>query len=401
MSREVPAGRFFCMDEFHNHHMNDDVIRERLRSIDGIPGVSYQVYGDNVFVFEKLVQLVKQNGHNLATALDLVPQATMTASEAIEEWSVFPAPYSREINNTDHSQAIYHPYFNAYLPRKYPDRDACNADATRLLLGNPVEGEGDFVYRGQSMILRQPFTLDRLPPRPEWDVPVYENPGAYTHLWNTDFVSGFAPVSESLFNEVKSAEWEWNHAIAATCAYMGNPECFASLWPRAGEFGLEQLELKSSDVDELAPEYHQQFQAIYPELSMLSPAAIQRAYDEYCESMWEYPERCDGFLYHLIGSTVSSNVSRDNPEKTGRLIAHAWLTGASVEDAYRFGSEAQQFDTALSGLAYQVSVAMKFVAGDSAAAGNEGHPISTLSDTFRQMRKVSSTLLTATQNGRK
>lgn len=35
MSREVPAGRFFCMDEFHNHHMNDDVIRERLRSIDG------------------------------------------------------------------------------------------------------------------------------------------------------------------------------------------------------------------------------------------------------------------------------------------------------------------------------------------------------------------------------
>lgn len=253
MSREVPAGRFFCMDEFHNHHMNDDVIRERLRSIDGIPGVSYQVYGDNVFVFEKLVQLVKQNGHNLATALDLVPQATMTASEAIEEWSVFPAPYSREINNTDHSQAIYHPYFNAYLPRKYPDRDACNADATRLLLGNPVEGEGDFVYRGQSMILRQPFTLDRLPPRPEWDVPVYENPGAYTHLWNTDFVSGFAPVSESLFNEVKSAEWEWNHAIAATCAYMGNPECFASLWPRAGEFGLEQLELKSSDVDELDP----------------------------------------------------------------------------------------------------------------------------------------------------
>ncbi|WP_426727411.1 hypothetical protein [Enterobacter cloacae complex sp. 288G10] len=44
---------------------------------------------------------------------------------------------------------------------------------------------------------------------------------------------------------------------------------------------------------------------------------------------------------------------------------------------------------------------MKFVAGDSAAAGNEGHPISTLSDTFRQMRKVSNTLLTATQNGRK
>ncbi|WP_251859393.1 HNH endonuclease [Escherichia coli] len=307
MRSEIPSGRFFCLDEFHNFHMSDDVLRERLRSIDGIPAVSYQVNGENVFVFEKLVQLVKQNGHNLESALALVPKATMTAAEAIEAWSVFPEPYSRETNTIDHSQAIYHPYLNAYLPRKYPDRESCNADAARLLLGNPVEGEGDFVYRGQSMVLRQPFTLDRLPPRPEWDVPVSEDASAYTHLWNTDFVSGFAPVTESLFNGIKSAEWEWNHAIAATYAYMGNPECISSLWSRAGEFGLEQLELKSWDVDEQDPEHYQQFQALYPELSMLSPAIIQKAYDEYCESMWENPERCDGFLYHLIGSTVSSD----------------------------------------------------------------------------------------------
>ncbi|SUI40123.1 Uncharacterised protein [Salmonella enterica subsp. enterica] len=398
MRSEAPSGRFFCLDEFHNHHMSDDVLRERLRSIDGIPGVSYQVNGENVFVFEKLVQLVKQNGHNLESALDLVPKATMTAAEAIEEWSVFPEPYSREINKIDHSQSIYHPYFNAYLPRKYPDRDTCNADAARLLLGNPVEGEGDFVYRGQTMVLRQPFTLDRLPPRPEWDVPVSEDPSAYTHLWNTNFVRGFAPVTESLFNNVKSAEWEWNHAIAATWTYMGNPECSASLWPRVGEFGLEQLELKSMDVDELDPEHHQQFQALYPELSMLSPAAIQKAYDEYCESMWEYPERCDGFLYHLIVSTVSSDMSRDTPEKTGRLIAHALLTGSSIKDACRFGSEAQQYDTALSGLAYQVAMAMKFVAGDSATEGNEGHPVITFSDSLRLMRKAKINSVTAKQN---
>ncbi|EAO8762129.1 hypothetical protein EZL07_23150, partial [Salmonella enterica] len=186
-----------------------------------------------------------------------------------------------------------------------------------------------------------------------------------------------------------------------TYAYMGNPECISSLWSRAGEFGLEQLELKSWDVDEQDPEHYQQFQALYPELSMLSPAIIQKAYDEYCESMWENPERCDGFLYHLIGSTVSSDISRDNPEKTGRLIAHALLTGASIEDACRFASEAQQFDTALSGLAYQVAVAMKFVAGDSAAVRNEGHPVITLSDSFRLMRKANINTLTATQNNRK
>ncbi len=76
------------MDEFHNHHMNDDVIRERLRSIKCIPGVSYQVYGDNVFVFEKLVQLVKQNGHNLARVLPRSAGSSLLPQEAIQEWLV-------------------------------------------------------------------------------------------------------------------------------------------------------------------------------------------------------------------------------------------------------------------------------------------------------------------------
>lgn len=35
MRSEIPSGRFFCLDEFHNFHMSDDVLRERLRSIDG------------------------------------------------------------------------------------------------------------------------------------------------------------------------------------------------------------------------------------------------------------------------------------------------------------------------------------------------------------------------------
>lgn len=396
MSNDVPAGKLLFLDELHSC-TGDDALREKLRSVDGVPAVSYQVQGEKVFVFEKLVQLVKQNGHNLTAVADLVSQATMSAAEAVEEWSVFPEPYSREIDTTGQSQVICHRYLNAHLPRKYPDRDACNADAARLLLGHPVDGEGDFTYREQSMVLREPFTLDRLPPRPDWVVPTDEDPGAYTHLWNTDFVSGFAPITESLFIGVKSAEWEWNHAIAATCAYMGNPECIASMWLRTGELNLEQLELKPEDVDELDPEHYLQFQILYPELAMLSPAAIQQAYDEYCESMWEYPERSEGFLFYLIGSTVSKGKYRYDPEQTGRLTAHALLTGASIEDACSFGSEVQRFDTALSGLAYQVSVAMKFIATDTAAAGKEGHPVSTLSDTFRLMRKANINTLTATQ----
>lgn len=41
MRSEIPSGRFFCLDEFHNFHMSDDVLRERLRSIDGIRSLHF------------------------------------------------------------------------------------------------------------------------------------------------------------------------------------------------------------------------------------------------------------------------------------------------------------------------------------------------------------------------
>lgn len=89
-------------------------------------------------------------------------------------------------------------------------------------------------------------------------------------------------------------------------------------------------------------------------------------------------------------------MSLSTPEKTGKLIAYALLTGASVQDACRFGAEAQRLDSALSRLAYQIFVAMDFMAADYAAAGDEGHPVRTLSDTFRQMSKTNTNALTAT-----
>ena len=52
--------------------MGDDAPREKLRSVDGVPAVSYQVQGEKVFVFEKLVHLVKQNGHMLSRSLRMV-----------------------------------------------------------------------------------------------------------------------------------------------------------------------------------------------------------------------------------------------------------------------------------------------------------------------------------------
>jgi len=224
MRNEATVLRQFLLYELHTLK-GDDELREQLRLIDGVHAVSYQVRGEKVFVFEKLVQLVKQNGHNLASAISLISQATIPATEVVEEWSIFPQPYYRAPDDSGQGQVICHYFFNACLPRKYADSGSCIKDAAGLLLGYHVDGKGDFVYRGQSMVLREPFSLDCLPAQPDWVVPPGECTAVYTHLWNTDFVSGFAPVTKSLFAGVKLAEWEWNHAIAATYAYISYGGC--------------------------------------------------------------------------------------------------------------------------------------------------------------------------------
>ncbi|EGN5359726.1 hypothetical protein IHW74_004237 [Salmonella enterica] len=421
MANEVPPERMIVIDEFHNY-MGDDSLREKLRAIDGVPGVSYLVQGEKVFVFEKLVQLVKQNNHNLSLASELVPQATVTALEAIEDWSVFPEPYERYSDDHGQSLSIYHRYFNAYIPRKYQSRDECNIDAARLLLGHQIDGEGDFSYRGQQMVLKKPFTLNGLPERAEWLHKSHDDIYAYSHLWNTNFVSGFAPISESLFNDIKSIEVEWKKDTAATFSFVSDQDNTAALWARAGELGLDAIVGISECSGEEDPALHADFQALYPELSMLPPAVIQEAFDDFLEGMWELPYRDEAFLFYLMGraasapdctvqrlkkgteAAISQLITSDcdfNPVNTGKLIAYSLLMGNSVADAYHAGLEAKDFDNAISTLAYEVSLVMKYLARDVTAKGIEGNPVSTLGDSFRLMRKsgVSPLTIKQTRNG--
>lgn len=417
MVNEVPPERMIVVDEFH-YYMGDDSLREKLRSIDGVPGVSYQVQGEKVFVFEKLVQLMKQNNCNLSLAPELVPQATVTALEAIEDWSVFPEPYERYSDDNGLNLSIYHRYFNACIPRKYQSRDECNIDAASLLLGHHIDGEGDFAYCGQQMVLNKPFTMNALPERPEWLNQNHDDSYAYSHLWNTNFVSGFAPIPESLFNDIKSVEMEWKKDTAATFSFVGDLDNTAALWARTDELGLDAIVSISECCWEEDPAHHADFQALYPELSMLPPAVIQEAYDDYLEGMWEFPDRDEAFLFYLIGRTAIAHVCNRNgeekaqsllitgdcdfnPVNTGKLVAYSLLIGASVDDAYRSGLEAKQFDSAISRLAYDVSLAMNFLSRDAEAKGIVGNPVSTLADTFRLMRKsgISLQAIKQTHNG--
>lgn len=304
MANEVPPKRMLITDELH-HYMNDESLREKLRQIDGVPGVSYQVQGEKVFVFEKLLQLVKLNGHNLSLAPELVSQATVTALEAIEDWSVFPVPYERYTDDNGLSWSIYHRYFNAFIPRKNQSSDECNVNAASLLLGHHIGGDGDFSYRGQQLVLNIPFTLNSLPDRPEWLYKNHDDRDIYSYLLNTDFVPGFAPISEALFNDIKAIELTWKKDTAATFCFVDVLDNTASLWARAGEFGLGAIVGISECSGKEDPVYHADFQALYPELSMLPPAVIQEAFDDYLEGMWEMPDRDEAFLFYLLGRTAS------------------------------------------------------------------------------------------------
>ena len=212
----------------------------------------------------------------------------------------------------------------------------------------PVEGEGIFVYRAVH-VLHSPFTGPSSP-RPEWDVPVSEDASAYTHLEH-----GFCQRRRTAYRITvqrdKIGGVEWNHAIAATYAYMGNPGV-SLLWSRAGEFGRWSSWSQIWDVDSKIRNTTSN-SGLFTGAVHVVPAIIQKAYDEYCESMWENPERCDGFLYHFIGSTVQFGYLPRQPRKTGRLVLTRYWPGPRLRMPVALPQRLSSSIPALSGLAYR------------------------------------------------
>lgn len=403
------------VDEFSSYFgAQNDRLKEELRAVEGVPNAAYLVKDGAVFVFDKLVQLVKERqkeqphaqlqemARSLTVeelALSLIAEATVSAKEAVEDWGVVPVPYQTKTFATMYTAAleapatgciILHRPFNARLPGDYQDEGDVQAAFANLLVGGVLPGSGDFTYRGQPMTLREPLDLALLPARPEIQEAAEPAGWVYTALGNVEFEAGFEPVSEVMFNATKETEAKWRGDIARAAKYAQDRA--DDVWAMAANLHLEAL---NDPSDEVPGEYGQneltQLRSLYPELSMLSDGSLYSQFDVFqmeCRFIngWS-ANRDDDFLFYLLGKVADRKNDHDTAKEVGEWVADALLHGKALDDALEFGRSADRYNQAIGKLAHRIADAMRFLAGDKNEADLRGRPITTMGDTMRLGRK--------------
>jgi hypothetical protein len=397
---------FAVLDEagFYFGGRNDD-LKEELRQIDGVPNATYLVKDGRVFVFDKLIELVKvqrsrQPSVPLADlARALIADATVSPDEATEQWGVVPHPYEM-IENPHGELAILHRAFNALLPGTFKDKREVQAVFARLLLNHIHPGNGSFSHQGQGMILRDPLDTALLPPRPV--IPHVDEPEklGYTSLRSVSYEQGFEPVSEALFDDVKEMEANWKNDSTRVVQYVQDHA--AAIWARSATLRLELLDNPSDEVPEYGQEDFVELRPLYPELSMLSDGSLYWWFDAYqseccCINGWT-ANRDDDFLFYLIGKIADRTHKQDTAKDIGQWTSFALLRGDSLDAAFEFAREAILYNGAISRLAWLIADAMRFVALDKKLTDLRGQPVMTFMDMFRMARMFSITTVVAEQN---
>ncbi|HCE7248053.1 TPA: hypothetical protein NHR53_005963 [Pseudomonas aeruginosa] len=406
--------RVLIVDEFSSYFgAQNDRLKEELRAVDGVPNAAYLVKDGAVFVFDKLVQLVKERqkeqphaqiqemARSLTLeelALSLIAEATVSAKEAVEVWGVVPVPYQTEtlaamdtatLEARATGRIILHRPFNARLPGDYQDEGDVKAAFANLLVGGVLPGSGDFTYRGQPMTLRDPLDLALLPARPAIQEATEPAGWVYTVLGNVEFEAGFEPVSEVMFNAVKETEAKWRGDIALAAKHA--QERAAEVWAQAAGLRLETLNDPTDEVPEYGEEEFPQLRALYPELSMLTDGSLYSLFDVFqmeCRFIngWS-ANRDDDFLFYLLGKVADSKNDHETAKEVGEWVADALLHGATLDAALETGRSSDGYNQAIGKLAHRIADAMCFLADDKKATDLRGRPITTMGDTMRLGRK--------------
>ncbi|EPP9374421.1 hypothetical protein PZF67_006142 [Pseudomonas aeruginosa] len=406
--------RVLIVDEYSSFFGGQsDRLKEELRAIEGVPNAAYLVKDGGVFVFDKLVQLVKERqkeqphaqlqemARSLTVeelALSLIAEATVSAKEAVEVWGVVPVPYQTEtlaamdtatLEARATGRLILHRPFNARLPGEFQDEGDVQAAFANLLVGGILPGSGDFTYRGQPMTLRDPLDLALLPAWPAIQEATEPAGWVYTALGNVEFEAGFEPVSEVMFNAVKETEAKWRGDIAHAAKHA--QERAAEVWAQAAGLRLETLNDPTDEVPEYGEEEFPQLRALYPELTMLSDGTLYSLFDVFqmeCRFIngWS-ANRDDDFLFYLLGKVADSKNDHETAKEVGEWVADALLHGATLDAALEIGRSADRYNQAIGKLAHRIADAMRFLADDKKATDLRGHPITTMGDTMRLGRK--------------
>ncbi|CAB3921055.1 MULTISPECIES: hypothetical protein [Achromobacter] len=383
-------------DEMGTYFGNqDDGLIAKLRVIDGVPNATYLVKDGRVFVFKKLVELVKERlGRGSTVPLEdlapgLVDGAIVSAQESVVTWGIVPNPYEM-VEAPAGMLMIRHGAFNARLPGDFLEKREVQGAFAELLLGFIRSGTGDFVYRGQPMTLCEPLDLAQLPPRPAFQHSDEAASAGFTSLGGVAYVAGFEPVSEALFDDVKEREAIWFSERSRARRYLQTHA--SEIWARAVTLQLETLDDPSDDVaDSDAREALAELRSLYPELAMLSDGSLYAWFDSYqvecCYINGWVPNRDDGFLHYLLGKVAGRDLKREDAAEVGQWAAYSLLCGETLAAAFAFGRAVFTYNRSLSNLARRIARAVAFVAEDIRAADLRGKPVVTMQDMFNYGRK--------------
>ncbi|KIU54546.1 hypothetical protein QV12_00385 [Pseudomonas putida] len=397
--------RMLFVDEYSNFLGGlNDTLKEELRKVSGVPNATYLVNDGKVFVFDKLVHLVKEREMDqpdlpLADlARSLIVEATVSAKDAVGAWGVVPVAYetekvpSKDIGPLDTQGSTFlirHRPFNARLPGAFRDESDVKTAFANILLGGIHPGDGDFTYRGQAMTLLDPLDLTLLPARPAIQEGPTPESWVYTALANVGFEAGFEPVSEVMFNRVKELEAGWRASIASASKHAQARS--AEVWAQAVDLRLDALNDPSDEVPEYAQEEFAELRSYYPELSMLSDGSLYSLFDVFqmeCRFIngWS-ANRDDDFLFYLLGKVVDRKNDHETAKEVGEWVADALLHGETLDVALGVGRDADRYNQEIGKLAHRIADAMRFLAEDKKATDLRGRTITTMGDTFRMGRK--------------
>lgn len=387
-------------------NQQNDPLREALREIEAIPNAKYLVRNGRVFVFEKLVQLVRETGAQpkapqLADlARSLIEDATVSAEEAVSKWSIVPEPYVVEsvAEGDDATQQfeIRHKPFNAFVPGAFSSREETHATLVKLLLGEVVDGEqSTFVYRGQPMKLPKQVDGLCLSMLPTFGQTNESGREPWVGLANVEWMPGFELIDEYRFLRAREAERAWKRACIEI--EWGAERCVQKIWRDVPVFNLKRLntadiELWYDDKDVIA-----KLRSLYPELGDLAGNVLHMQFDSYRTECWNdrswEPSRDEEFIFYLLGRLVDPDGSDYYSISLGKWMAWAWLHGHSLDGAMQFATTVRYCSNTAYEIANWIRDVMMFLAKDAKAVDLRGSQIWTIGDMFRTGRKASSVIV--------
>ncbi|WP_432263005.1 hypothetical protein [Cupriavidus sp. TMH.W2] len=376
-------------DEYHSYATEPDfALKSELREMEGVPNARYLVEDNRVFVFERLVELVKAAGPTLPpdgsarveAVRAMLPQAWTTPQDAVGRYDVVPKAWV--VRETADGFEIHHHGFPARIARRFVGRAELHDALARLLAGVPVPlpGTADFYYRDQGYTLLGACDVASLPAAPASMAVTPEPVGSRSASGKADlpsmessslgaFAEGFAPVTQARFDALHAVEARWHrHGAAIRCRLDADHDWAALL------AGLPVPALNADSAPPLDPDTVATLRRTYPELAALNDATLEGFSEDVTGQFLVWGCTAQGRDCNLIMYVLGrlAEAERDSAVHAGMVVAHQLLGGHDFATAAHAARQSVAYDHALRAMVGRVARALRFVADDTDALRDRG-----------------------------